>query len=228
MITPERFLVSKAKDPNEWHNIRKTGVSATTVAKAATPAGFTRVIAEWATDTSINNDYTKFGNDSEDSILKFGEQHGIFANDWLIAGENKHHFATPDGLSKNHNYVAEAKTTGKPWDGVAEGTHQLPVLYRRQIQWQLHCTGAEKCLVLWQLRVPNGNGWYTFGWNEPRTLWIERDEKMIKTLVETATKLEEKLHDIWLNPAPVPQQVRRYIPPQVEPQYLFNDADLPW
>lgn len=196
MIPSERFLVSRAADLNGWLDYRLKGVSATTVAYAATPAGFDRVAGHWGEHYSIDNDYTRFGNDSENGILGCLTQ-WVEPNDWLIAGENKYHFATPDGLNREHTIIAEVKTTGNPWDGVAEGVRKLPIQYRRQVQWQLHCTGAEKCLVAWMLRVPDGAGWYRFGWEEPRMLWVERDDEMLNGLIKVATRLEEELLAEW-------------------------------
>ncbi|TIH26075.1 hypothetical protein D4765_19035 [Subtercola vilae] len=64
-------------------------------------------------------------------------------------------------------------------------------MYRRQVQWQIYVSGAERCLLLWQLRVPDDRGGFFLGWLTPKTLWIERDEAMITDLRETADRLLE-------------------------------------
>lgn len=47
------------------------------------------------------------------------------------------------------------------------------------------------------LRVPDGAGWYRFGWDEPRILWVERDDEMLNGLIKVATRLEEELLAEW-------------------------------
>jgi len=205
MIPPERFLVSRKTNPQQWWQTRRFGISATTIAKSVTPAGLLKTVQTWGEESGFSNDYTKFGTASEEEILMaIAHEYDLSPSEWLIAGENPKHFATPDGISRDHRLVAEVKTTGKPWDGVQEGTHKLPILYRRQIQWQLHCTSAEACVFIWQLRVPNGNGWYKFGWDKPKTLIIERDEEMIDSLKATALQLETHLKPVWEEDTVIP------------------------
>lgn len=186
MISAERFLV-RSTERDRWLAAREGGVSATTVADAATPAGFREVVAARQDPQPIEpNDYMMFGTESESVLMEHAHrQFGIIPNDWLIAGSNVQHLATPDGLSVDHLLIAEAKTTGKDWGD------KPPIRYRRQVQWQLHVTGAERCLFLWNLRVPEDQGWFYLGWLEPKTLWIDRDEKMIAELVAVADRLLE-------------------------------------
>lgn len=186
MIGAERFLV-RSTERDRWLAAREGGVSATTVADAATPAGFREVVTARQNPQPIEpNDYMMFGTDSESALMEHAHREfGIIPNDWLIAGANTQHLATPDGLSVDHLLIAEAKTTGKDWGD------KPPIRYRRQVQWQLHVTGAERCLFLWNLRVPDDQGWFYLGWLEPKTLWIDRDEKMIAELVAVADRLLE-------------------------------------
>jgi len=95
----------------------------------------------------------------------------------LIAGEYPKHLATPDGLSSDHRVIAEVKTTGKDW-GVVE---KLPLKYARQVQWQLHVTGAEFAVVAWLLRVEE-DGAFVPGWWKPKVGVMERDREMIANL----------------------------------------------
>jgi hypothetical protein len=44
-------------------------------------------------------------------------------------------------------------------------------------------------LFLWQLRVPDDNGWFFMPWLDPKFRWIERDETMISELVGVADRL---------------------------------------
>lgn len=184
-ISPDRFLV-RSTDREAWLEARRGGVSATTVATAATESGFREVAAERANPTEvIPNEYMLFGTESELAIMRYAHQeHGILPTDWLIASEaNALYFATPDGLSIDHTQIAECKTTGKDWG------EKIPIKYRRQVQWQLYCTGAERCLFLWQLRVPDDNGWFYMPWLEPKHVWVDRDPKMISELIGVAGRL---------------------------------------
>ena len=183
MIPAERFIV-RSTDRDKWLAAREGGVSATTVADAATPAGFRDVVEQRATPVEVvPNEYMIFGTESEPALMEYAHrEHGVLPSDWLIAGEDARHLATPDGLSVDHKLIAECKTTGKDWG------EKIPIRYRRQVQWQLHVTGAESCLFVWNLRVPDGD-YFRLGWWEPKTLCVDRDPKMIAELVGVADRI---------------------------------------
>lgn len=186
MIAADRFIET-SDNYEAWLAARSNGVTATEVSTAATPAGFTQALAERVTPTDFTpNEYMTFGSDSEREIMRHAHrEYGILPSNWLIAAaDNPRHLATPDGLSVDHTEIAEAKTTGTDWE-------KPPLKYLRQIWWQLRVTDAERCLLLWQLRVPDGHGWFYLGWLEPKTLWIERDDKKIRDLIEVADRLLE-------------------------------------
>lgn len=194
MITKDRFLALHGTE--EWHAIRKTGVSATAVAKACTPAGFETAVREiWQGVEPIpDNDFMQFGREQEGNIIADLQGMGfdIEHNDWLIAAEgytNRWQMATPDGLSSDHKTIAEVKTTGKDFGSWAK----VPIQYRRQVQWQLYVTGAQFCIFAWQLRVTNNAGVFVPGWLEPKALIVVRDEEMISELVSVSQKLQMEL-----------------------------------
>jgi predicted phage-related endonuclease len=97
--------------------------------------------------------------------------------------------ATPDGLSLDNVAIAEIKTTGKDWN-----PEKIPVQYRRQVQWQLHVTGARQCVFAWMLREER-DGAFMPAWFEPRVVVMERDEEMIASLVKVADGLWERVND---------------------------------
>jgi predicted phage-related endonuclease len=187
MIPRERFLASKSADEQAWLEARRTGVTATEVAQAATPAGFRDALEQRRNPQPIEvNAYMEFGLLWEDWVIdKIAREYDIKPNDYLIAGEYSKHLATPDGLSTDHRVIAEVKTTGKDW-GVAE---KLPIRYARQIQWQLHVTGAEFCVIAWLLRDVTDTGVFVPAWFKPKVGVIERDREMISKLVEVAGRL---------------------------------------
>lgn len=186
MITASRFLADST-DRERWNLARSKGVTATAVALAATPGGFKEVAATFGTpDVHVEgNPYFDFGNEQEVEMMRYAHhQHDILPNRWLIAGDIPTHLATPDGLSLDHSLIAECKTTGTDWK-------TPPAKYRRQVQWQLHVTGAESCLFLWQLRLPDEQGYFYPAWLEPKTTWINRDEETIADLIGVADRLME-------------------------------------
>jgi hypothetical protein len=140
----------------------------------------------------------KFGRDSEGWIVAaLKNEFGIFPNDWVIAAEgfeNRWQMATPDGLSLDHQRIAEVKTTGKDWGQ----WKSVPIHYRRQVQWQLHVTGATECVFGWVLREETPDG-FVAAWFEPKTVLVERDENMIRDLIEVAERLQlDSVHASWL------------------------------
>jgi predicted phage-related endonuclease len=181
-----QFVVSKSVFPDGWLSERRKGVTATQVAKASTERGFEQAIHDYHSEhMETDNAYMKFGRDMEPVIARIVHQKfDILPNDWLLRhADNQHHLATPDGLSLDHKLIAEIKTSGRDFEEV-----QVPIQYRRQVQWQLHVTGAEACLFVWMLRI-DIDGVFAPAWWEPKHLYIERDEGMINTLVKVADEL---------------------------------------
>lgn len=191
MLKPELFIANKALDYQGWIEARRLGVTATQVAKASTPAGFKEAVADLIEPrTVIDNAYMEFGREQEADIsLWIKEHYGIFPNEWLIRQNSLSPaitpwlLATPDGLSLDHRFIAEIKTTGKDW-----GENAIPIQYRRQVQWQLFVTGAEVCLFAWLLRA-EVDGRMVPAWWEPKVTEIKPDPKMIEELSGVATRL---------------------------------------
>lgn len=186
MITPDRFI-ARSTDREAWLYARAQGVTATMVASASTPAGFRDMVAQMENPQPVTpNAYMDWGNAREPHIAQIvKERFGIMPNDWLIAKDadlNRWQMATPDGLSLDHSEIAEIKTTGKPLDSI-------PLKYRRQIQWQLHVTGAERCLFAYELRLEGPEG-FVPGF-DIQTQWIARDDKSIKELIQVAEQLQQ-------------------------------------
>jgi len=184
----ERMVARSQTD--EWYKARQYGVSATTVAKAASgPAGYNAELnnALFPEDNIVeDNAYMKFGRDYEEWIVNgLPIEYGIKPNDWLIRGDGDYrwHLATPDGLNDDWSIIAEVKTTGKDWEGST-----IPIQYRRQVQWQLHVTGAQKCVFAWLLRATSDSGEFVPAWMEPKHIIMERDEVMIADLIEVAQR----------------------------------------
>ncbi len=186
MIAPDRFI-ARSSDREAWLYARQQGITATMVAHGSTPAGFRDIVAQMETPVTIEpNAMMDWGNEREPHIAQIvKERFGIMPNDWLIAkddGLNRWQMATPDGLSLDHTVIAEIKTTGKPLD-------VIPIRYRRQIQWQLHVTDAERCLFAYELRLQGPEG-FVPGF-DVQTQWVERDDRQIAELIATAEQLQQ-------------------------------------
>lgn len=184
MISLDRFLVS-SQTRTLWLEERAKGITATQVANAATPAGFDAEVLKFTQPEEVTvNAYMQHGIDREAHIahvIKWRE--GIMPNDWLIAAEGcEWHLATPDGLSLDHKIIAEYKTSSKPLD-------RIPVRYMRQVQWQLHVTGAERCVFAYELRHESPYG-FVPGF-DVHSQYVERDDKMIADLIKVAERLQE-------------------------------------
>lgn len=188
MITPDRFI-ARSSDRELWLAAREDCITATMVANAATPAGFAEVIARIEDPQPIvPNAYMEWGTFREGFIaLELKDREGIMPNEWLIAkdsGLDRWMAATPDGLSLDHTVISEIKTSGKP-------LHSIPIRYRRQMQWQLHCTSAERVLFCWELRLEGPDGFVPDF--DIHTQWVERDPDMIRELVFVAEQLQQHL-----------------------------------
>ena len=112
--------------------------------------------------------------------------HGILPSSALFRAEVEHrHLATPDGIAVDADgrvKLAEIKTTNKAFRGI-------PRTYLRQIWWQQHVLGAERTLFVWEEHVD-----FAPIHDEPRCVWIDRDDREIAKLVGLATDLIDELY----------------------------------
>ena len=193
LIDPQRFVASKSVSAERWLSARREGVTATQVAKAAAgPGGFEQAVEDYRADfVEQDNPFMAFGRAWEGPIsMHLKDNYGVMPNDWLISSAvSDHYLATPDGLTLGHNAISEVKTTGKDWN-----PERIPVQYRRQVQWQLFVTGAEFCYFAWMLREER-DGAFLPGWFEPKVITMEMDEEMIRSLMQVADELWERVCD---------------------------------
>lgn len=184
MIDVERF-VARSIDRGAWLEARARGVTATMVARAATPAGFEQVCADIRNPQEVTpNAVMAWGSYREPFIAaEVKKRHGVMPNDWLICrpGVDNWQMATPDGLSLDHKVLGEYKTTGKPLD-------KIPIHYMRQMQWQMFVCDAEATWFAYELRLDGPDG-FVPGFDVVTQL-VERDEKMIRDLVEVAERVQ--------------------------------------
>ncbi len=188
MIEVDRFVV-RSTDRAQWLEARASGVTATTVSRAFTPAGMKEVLAELDEPREVTpNAYMSWGNQREGYIGQIvKERYGVMPNDWVISkggklSADRWQMATPDGLSLDHKMIGEYKTTGKPLD-------KISALYMRQVQWQLYVTDAEQCVFAYELRL-DAPGGFAPGFDVECQI-VERDDKLIKELVSIAEKVQQ-------------------------------------
>lgn len=176
-------IVADSTDRVAWLRARNQGITATDVAKLATPKSVQNAAYDKMHGTSFNgNSYTDHGRAREPEIAAWvRSNYGIEPSTALFrAADHPRHLATPDGvvLAPNGDLeLAEIKTTSKPW-------RSIPRSYLRQVWWQQYVLGAERTLLVWEQHdnfVPISD--------VPECQWIDRDEDQIAILVGFANQL---------------------------------------
>lgn len=188
-MTPELAarIVADSTDRVAWLRARARGITATDVAGLTSARSIeTAATAKLHGSGFTGNAYTEHGRRREPEIARWvAATHGILPSTALFrAREEARHLATPDGLAVVGDavHLCEIKTTTKPW-------RSIPRNYLRQVWWQQYVLGAERTLVVWEQHedfVPVDD--------EPRSVWIDRDDVEIRRLVGMADALIDELH----------------------------------
>ncbi|UNK71682.1 YqaJ viral recombinase family protein [Microbacterium sp. H1-D42] len=198
-MTPEleARIVADSRDRVAWLRARARGITATDVAGLSGESSIGR-----AADAKLGagprfggNAYTDHGRRREPEIAAWvAATHGILPSSALFRAEvEQRHLATPDGIGTDPSGVvllAEIKTTNKSW-------RTIPRTYLRQVWWQQHVLGAERTLFVWEEHDD-----FQPIHDEPRSVWIERDDKEIDQLVGLATRLIDELYRRTTGQAP--------------------------
>ena len=172
----EQRILADSNDRRAWLEHRAAGVTATDAAKLATEASVRQVVKDKVRGSSFGgNAYTDFGREREPHIAAWvAERHGVEPCGLLFhAEEDRRHLATPDGLYCDDDgrvILAEIKTTNKPWS-------RIPRNYLRQVWWQQYVLGAERTLFVWERHKD-----FVVVDEEPRFVWIERDDAEIERM----------------------------------------------
>ncbi|GAB2842739.1 YqaJ viral recombinase family protein [Microbacterium insulae] len=189
-MTPELAarIVADSRDRVAWVRARSRGITATDVASLTSERAIPRAAdAKLMGSGFSGNAYTAHGRAREPQIAGWvAATHGIQPSSALFhAVVEKRHLATPDGIAVDAGgriVLAEIKTTNKQW-------RSIPRSYLRQVWWQQHVLGAERTLVAWEQHddfVPVDD--------EPRCVWVDRDDVEIARLVRLATALIDELY----------------------------------
>ncbi|MFD5226548.1 YqaJ viral recombinase family protein [Microbacterium sp. NPDC058342] len=190
-MTPEleARILADSRDRVAWLRARARGITATDVAGLSGEASIAR-----AADAKLGagprfggNAYTDHGRRREPEIAAWvAATHGILPSSALFHAEvEKRHLATPDGIVQEASgrvLLAEIKTTNKSW-------RTIPRTYLRQVWWQQHVLGADRTLFVWEEHDD-----FQPIHDEPKCVWIDRDEREITRLVGMANRLIDELY----------------------------------
>ena len=198
-MTPEleARIIADSRDRVAWLRARARGITATDVAGLTSAGSIAR-----AADAKLGsgprfggNAYTDHGRRREPEIAAWvAATHGILPSSALFCAEvEKRHLATPDGIVQEADgrvLLAEIKTTNKSW-------RSIPRTYLRQVWWQQHVLGAERTLFVWEEHDD-----FQPIHDEPKSVWIDRDDREIGQLVGLATRLIDELYHRTTGQAP--------------------------
>lgn len=190
-VTPEleARIIADSRDRVAWLRARARGITATDVAGLSGEAAIAR-----AADSKLGagprfagNAYTDHGRRREPEIAAWvAATHGILPSSALFRAEvEQRHLATPDGVcvdGEGRVLLAEIKTTNKGW-------RTIPRTYLRQVWWQQYVLGAERTLFVWEEHVD-----FQPIHDEPKSVWIDRDDAEIGRLVGLANRLIDELY----------------------------------
>lgn len=190
-MTPElqARIIADSSDRVAWLRARARGITATDVAGLSGESSIAR-----AADAKLGagprfggNAYTDHGRRREPEIAAWvAATHGILPSSALFRAEvEKRHLATPDGVCVDGGgrvLLSEIKTTNKSW-------RTIPRTYLRQVWWQQYVLGAERTLFVWEEHVD-----FQPVHDEPKSVWIDRDDKQISRLVGLANRLIDELY----------------------------------
>lgn len=192
----ERRVLADSSDRRAWLQQRALGVTATDAAKLATEASVKQVVKDKVRGSSFGgNAFTDFGREREPHIAAWvAERHGIEPCGLLFHAEaSRRHLATPDGLfcdDEGRVTLAEIKTTNKPWSRIPRG-------YLRQVWWQQYVLGAERTLFVWERHRD-----FVVVDEEPKTVWIERDEDEIARMAALADRVIAEVESLRVHLEP--------------------------
>lgn len=173
--------VVDAEDRPAWLEARRTRLTSTDIAKAATPAGRALVIQDKLFGIErADNPAFKHGRDRESAIARQAEQrYGIHPNRFLFDGHG--YSATPDGIGGNGD-LGEYKTSVKP------RPKTFPRIYVDQVQLALYVMDGTRTLIGWEHHI---NG--VPASLEPDFWFIERDDNRIAELLKIGAELADFL-----------------------------------
>lgn len=176
-VLDERGKPVSSVNEEEWLNARRSGITASDARRLLKQNGQPSASQASIMDAKLNPQPTPvtsamaYGVEREPQIARWvAKEFNIFHNTYLCRGFDAHHLATPDGIGDR--VISEIKSSTKTWQ-------ENRTNYQDQIQWQLHVTGAEKCLLV---KEDPATHKIQYG-------WIARDEARIRMLGAAADEV---------------------------------------
>lgn len=194
--------LASSEDRETWLAARRNVITATEAKVLVTGAAGekAKILEEKVSGESsfAGNRYTENGNRREPVILDWLAASGWIGCGILYAAEqNPRHAATPDAIRLDFDGDAELAEIKTSKHDVAPGTDAYERAgYFFQMQWQMYCVGARRVLYVWEQHNDDWSGWPEVGpvpLGEPRTEWVERDEKVIAKMIVAANRALVKL-----------------------------------
>lgn len=168
-------MVIDGLDRELWLAARGGNIGGSDAAKYAKLASAPLYLRAQLDAGFTGNKYTTHGSNREAAIMaafNFPRNVALFHADG-----NRRHVSTPDGVmtgTSGEVVIAECKTTSKPF-------RTIPPAYIRQCQWNMYVMGASRTLFMWEEHAE-----FSPLAMEPESLWIDRDDSAIATLIEIA------------------------------------------
>jgi hypothetical protein len=188
---------ASSDDPELWHQIRSTVVTATDLSRLANggPATWNAIKAEKAGHRTFQgNQYTDHGIAREPVIARWAAAELALTRNtnFLISTQDERFGATPDLINMDDSLVGDIKTAKAPvWDAP-------PQKYIDQLQMQMYTVGAQGAYLIVEFHedfIPTEM--------EPTVYVVDRDEDRIAELIEIGEQFismnEPSILDIYLH-----------------------------
>lgn len=183
----ERFVLN-ADTYTTWTYLSRRHMTAMDAAALSTERSINSIMKRKYSDYVVDNKAVDWGKKREAIILA---QFNLEQNrDMFHAQGHDRYLAMPDAIFEKDGQLAisQVKTTVKDFK-------KIPKRYMRQVQWETFVAGASGCLFVWEVHENDKVV-------DLKSVWVERDEEMIKHLVEVGQVLLKTLDKALDDPSP--------------------------
>jgi hypothetical protein len=183
----ERFVLN-ADTYTTWTYLSRRHMTAMDAAALSTERSINSIMKRKYSDYVVDNKAVDWGKKREAIILA---QFNLEQNrDMFHAQGHDRYLAMPDAIFEKDGQLAisQVKTTVKDFK-------KIPKRYMRQVQWETFVAGASGCLFVWEVHENDKVV-------DLKSVWVERNEEMIKHLVEVGQVLLKTLDKALDDPSP--------------------------
>lgn len=169
-------ILADSRDRPSWMDARVGRIGGSDAASYAKVASAPLYLKAKLNESFDGNAYTTHGNDRERAILA---RFGLEQNTMLFRSEsNPRHVCTPDSIVVNAETgeitLVQVKTSSKP-------INRIVPTYQRQMWWEQYVMGSRRTLFVWEQH----ESFQPLNM-EPESMWHERDDSQIETLITIA------------------------------------------